>query len=189
MRETTLVQYPSPSPSKPETRCPQSVDGSYREVGPPKDKVAGELQETRRALQRSNTLALTFAVNWRWRFELTEESIVRSLSSYCRILHCRSESTSKRAGAVAAGLAGLSFLSVLAISSPVSAQGTRPAAASPATSQPASPQSTTPIKDPTYAEPQPYRPCPSSVVTPGGRHECMGCPGDCSRASAFQETQ
>jgi uncharacterized protein YodC (DUF2158 family) len=24
-----------------------------------------------------------------------------------------------------------------------------------------------------YSEPQPYRPCPADVVTPGGRHECL----------------
>jgi hypothetical protein len=94
-----------------------------------------------------------------------------------------------RKSAISASLAGLMCLSTLAIALPVSAQGTRPAANPPNASQPVSPQSAAPIQEPTYEERQPYRPCPSSVVTPGGRHECTGCPGDCSRGPTVQDPE
>jgi hypothetical protein len=94
-----------------------------------------------------------------------------------------------RKSAISGGLAGIICLASLAMASSVSAQGTRPTANPPNTSQPSRPQNAAPIEEFTYEERQPYRPCPSSVVTPGGRHECIGCPGDCSRGSAVQDPE
>jgi hypothetical protein len=94
-----------------------------------------------------------------------------------------------RKSAISGSLAGLICLSSIAIASSVSAQGTRPTANPPNASPPIRPQSAAPVEEFTYEERQPYRPCPSSVVTPGGRHECVGCPGDCSRGSAVQDPE
>jgi hypothetical protein len=94
-----------------------------------------------------------------------------------------------RQTAISGSLAGLICLSSLAIASSVGAQGTRPAANPPNASQPVRPQSAAPVEEPTSEERQPYRPCPSSVVAPGGRHECVGCPGDCSRGPVAQDRE